>query len=118
MKAQPHGTVITTAKILSKKRNAIAAFVRAVARAEKLIHTDPTKTEELFKSYQPSLDAKTVQALMPVLRKEIPAVPVLTKDGYAKTLHFHQVAGLAKNAPDYATMTDNNFAAKAISAKG
>ena len=114
MTDQPHALALSTAKIVKEKPEAIAAFVRAVAKAEQLIHSDPAKTEELFKKYQASLSPDTVSRLMPVLQKEIPQTPVVSEDGYAKTLKFHQVAGLAKNAPDYATMTGDNLAGKAL----
>ena len=114
MTDQPHAVAITTGKILKAKSKAIAAFVRAIGKAEALIHNDPTTMATLFKKYQSSLDPNTVQALLPVLEKEIPSTPVLTAAGYAKTLKFHQVAGLAKHAPSYATMSGNDFASKAL----
>ncbi|HET6743051.1 MAG TPA: hypothetical protein VFH76_29130, partial [Kribbella sp.] len=114
MSAQPHGLALSTAGILKKKPEAMAAFVRAIGRAEKLIHDDPAKTRQLFQKYQSSLDPKTVEAMLPVLQKEIPQTPVITADGYAKAVKFHQVAGLAKNPPDFATITEQDFITKAL----
>lgn len=111
---QPHSAAITTDKTLKQKSKALAGFVRAIARAEKLIQTDPAKTKDLLTKYDSSLEPKTVDALIPVLQKEVPGSPVLTSDGYAKALRFHQLAGLAKQPPDYATMTGNQFADQAV----
>ena len=114
MSKQPHGLALSTGDILKKKPEAMAAFVRAIGQAEKLIHDNPDKTRQLFQKYQGSLDPKTVEAMLPVLRAEIPESPVITEDGYAKAVKFHQVAGLAKNPPDFATITDNDFITKAL----
>jgi ABC-type nitrate/sulfonate/bicarbonate transport system substrate-binding protein len=114
MSAQPHGLALSTGAILKQKPEAMAAFVRAIGRAEKLIHDDPDKTRQLFQKYQSSLDPKTVEAMLPVLQSEIPASPVVTADGYAKAVKFHQVAGLAKNPPDFATITEQDFISKAL----
>lgn len=114
MADQPHAVAISTAEIVEQKPEALAAFVRAIARAQELIHTDPQRTEELFRSYQESLDDKTVELLLPVLQQEVPETPVLTEDGYARTLEFHQIAGLAQSAPDWATITADDFAGRAL----
>lgn len=114
MTAQPHAVAITTGKILKQKSKAMAAFVRAVGSAETLIHNDPQKAADLFRSYQKSLAPATVTAMLPLLATEVPTTPVLTEQGYDKTLKFHQVAGLAKDAPDYATMSGNDFATTAL----
>jgi ABC-type nitrate/sulfonate/bicarbonate transport system substrate-binding protein len=115
MTNQPHGVAFTTGAILKEKPKQLAAFVRAIALAEKLIHSDPQKAAALFKTYQSSLAPKTQAEMLPVLEKEIPDTPVLTQQGYAETLRFHQIAGLAKDAPDYATVSGDDFAAKALS---
>lgn len=114
MTDQPHGLMISTAKILKDKPKQLAAFVRAIGLAETFIHSNQQQTAALFKSYQSSLAPKTVAAMLPVLEQEIPTSPVLTQAGYAETLKFHQIAGLAKNAPDYDTMSGDDFAGKAL----
>jgi NitT/TauT family transport system substrate-binding protein len=114
MSDQPHGVAISTAKIVQEKPAAIEAFVRAIGKAQQLIHDDPARTAELFRAYQESLDDRTVEAMLPVLQREVPATPELTEDGYRRTLEFHQVAGLAKTAPDYATISGENLAGKAL----
>ncbi|TCM42485.1 ABC transporter substrate-binding protein [Kribbella sp. VKM Ac-2568] len=114
MSAQPHGLALSTGDILKRKPAAMSAFVRAIAQAEKLIHDDPQKTRQLFQKYQSSLDPKTVAAMLPVLQAEIPTAPVMTEDGYAKAVKFHQVAGLAKNPPEFATITGDDFISKAL----
>lgn len=115
MSAQPHGLALSTASVLKNKPKAIAAFVRAINSAEQLIHNDPQKTAELFHKYQSSLDDGTTAKLLPVLEKEIPDSPVLTADGYAKAVKFHQTAGLAKHPPTFATITDNDLISKVLS---
>lgn len=114
MADQPHAVAISTAEIVEEKSEALAAFVRAVAKAQELIHSDADRTAELFRSYQDSLDDRTVELLLPVLQQEVPETPVLTEDGYQRTLAFHEVAGLAENAPDWATMSADNFAGRAL----
>lgn len=114
MTDQPHAVAISTAEIVEQKPEALAAFVRAVARAQELIHADRERTAELFRSYQESLDDRTVELLLPVLQQEVPDTPVLTQEGYQRTLEFHQVAGLAENAPDWATMSGDDFAGQAL----
>ena len=105
---------LTTQSVLDEKGEAVQGFVRAIGKAEALIHDNPQKARELFMKYQSALDASTIDSLMPVLEKEVPADPRLTEDGYAKTLKFHQVAKLAKSAPTWAEMSGNDFAGKAL----
>ncbi|MPZ29025.1 MAG: ABC transporter substrate-binding protein [Micromonosporaceae bacterium] len=114
MTDQPHAVAISTAEIVEDKPEEMAAFVRAIARAQELIHVDRARTAELFGTYQSSLDPNTVELLLPVLQREVPDTPVLTEEGYAKTLDFHRVAGLAENAPDFATMSGDDLAGRAL----
>jgi NitT/TauT family transport system substrate-binding protein len=96
-----HGIVFTTQSVLDDKGAAVAAFERAIARAEQTIHGDPALVAKLLAKYAPKMNADTVKALVPVLQREIPDNPGLTQQGYDLSVTFHDQTGLIKNAPAF-----------------
>jgi len=96
------------------KGKAVGAFLRAIAKAEQTITTDPVKTEQLLQKYQSTLPPATVKALVPVLQKEIPSSPAPTEQGYQKSADFHQQSGLIPSPPPFATMVPSAFISTAL----
>jgi ABC-type nitrate/sulfonate/bicarbonate transport system substrate-binding protein len=108
MSGQAHGVVFTTDDVLKKKRKAIDGFVTAIAKAEKLIHSDEAKTRTLLAAYQKTLSAQTVSSMVPILEKEIPQNPALSQAGFQKAVAFHKQSGLISTPPPYSSVTESH----------
>ncbi|WP_305783074.1 ABC transporter substrate-binding protein [Symbioplanes lichenis] len=96
-----HGVVFTTQKVLDRKGAAVTAFVRALAAAEQAIHGSPDAVGALLQKYQTTMDAETVQALVPVLQQEIPDSPVPREAAYTVSATFHRASGLVAAPPAF-----------------
>jgi len=117
LKGQAHGAVMALNSDIEKKPEAFKRFVKALADAETFIH-DPAqsqKVQSLFADYAGIQDKKTLQAVYEIMLKEIPSTPVMTAQGYAAAVNFHQTAGLIKGTPpSYDTATSSNLAGRAL----
>jgi len=109
-----HGALFTTQDVIDRKGKAVGAFLRAIAKAEQTITTDPVKAQQLLQKYQSTLNPATVKALVPVLQKEIPTSPAPTEQGYQKSADFHQQSGLIPSPPPFATMVPSAFISTAL----
>lgn len=109
-----HGVLFTTQNVIDRKPMAVAAFLRAIATAEKLITSNPAETKELLQKYQKTLPESTVDALVPVLQKEIPADPLPVEGAYDKSAAFHQDSGLVSSPPSFSDLTPTNWISSAL----
>jgi ABC-type nitrate/sulfonate/bicarbonate transport system substrate-binding protein len=104
LKGELHGAVFTTTEVVSRKGKAVAAFYRAIAKAEQTIHGDPAKVEALLQKYQTTMNTDAVKALVPALQAEVPTDPAPDRAGYDKAVKFHEETGLIKDAPAFDTL--------------
>lgn len=113
------GVAFTDAAVLANKKQAIEAFVAGIAKAEHLIHTASTATVSgLLKDYLPDLQPNMVAAVIPLLRSEVPATPVVLASRYQIAVNFHKAAGLITDPPSYGTMVDSSLIAAAMRMAG
>ncbi|GAB3575910.1 hypothetical protein GCM10027445_39100 [Amycolatopsis endophytica] len=101
LKGALHGVVFSTRKLLDRKKTEFAAFQRAVGRAMTDIHGDPAGARELLGQYLKSTDAAALDALLPILRDEVPPGPEVQQASYDVARKFHLDSGLVKKAPEY-----------------
>ncbi|HEX6355925.1 ABC transporter substrate-binding protein [Actinophytocola sp.] len=104
-----HGVTFSTRKLLDRKKDEIVGFQRAMTRALTDIHGDPTQARDLLGRYLKETDPKALDALMPILTKEIPASPDLDERAYRTALRFHLDSGLVREAPAYADVIPEAF---------
>jgi NitT/TauT family transport system substrate-binding protein len=96
-----HGVVFSTQKLLDRKPAELAAFNRAIARALADIHGDPAQARNLLGKYLENTDAAALDALVPILGREIPHTPLVERASYDTARSFHLDSGLVKKAPTY-----------------
>ncbi|GAA5123850.1 ABC transporter substrate-binding protein [Pseudonocardia adelaidensis] len=96
-----HGVVFSTEKLLDRKPAELAAFNRAIARALGDIHGDPAQVRDLLGRYLENTDAAALDALVPILGREIPPTPHVERASYDTARAFHLDSGLVKKAPTY-----------------
>jgi len=111
------GVAFTTQSVLSRKGKAVAAFLRAVAKAEQLIHTDAATTQQMLAAYQPAMKPATVQKLVPILQQEIALTPAFTEQGYQTIVTFHTSSGLATSAPSFQDVVPADWMQQALAGK-
>ncbi|MEU3454966.1 ABC transporter substrate-binding protein [Micromonospora sp. NPDC006766] len=109
-----HGALFTTRDVIDRKGKAVAAFLRAIAKAEQTINGDPAKTGELLQKYQKTMNPQTVEALVPVLQAEIPDAPTPNEAGYNVSADFHRQTGLVPNPPAYADIVPSEWITSAL----
>jgi NitT/TauT family transport system substrate-binding protein len=109
-----HGIVFTTQDVIDKKGPAVAAFLRAIKKAEELIQGDPAKVTTLFEAYQASMEPATVKALIPIIQQEMPKTPQPIEKGYDQSADFHLKTGLVAKAPSYKDIVPDAWIAKAL----
>jgi NitT/TauT family transport system substrate-binding protein len=102
MKGALHGVVFSTQKLLKKKAKEAEGFQSAMKRAQADVQGDPDKVRELLEKYLKDTDAKALDALVPILRKEMPESPSVERGPYETARRFHQASGLVKDAPKFA----------------
>jgi NitT/TauT family transport system substrate-binding protein len=99
-----HGVVFSTKKLLDRKPDELAGFQRAMQRALDDIHGDPKKARALLGAYLKDSNPKALDALVPILAKEVPTSPAVKQGPYDIALKFHLDSGLIKKGPDYAAV--------------
>jgi NitT/TauT family transport system substrate-binding protein len=96
-----HGVVFSTQKLLDRKPAELAAFNRAIGRALSDIHGDAGQARDLLGRYLENTDAAALDALVPILGREIPRAPLVERASYDTARTFHLDSGLVKKAPTY-----------------
>jgi NitT/TauT family transport system substrate-binding protein len=86
---------------ISPVRGDVPAFNRAIARALTDIHGDPAQVRSLLGRYLENTDAAALDALVPILGREIPLTPQVERVSYDTARTFHLDSGLVKKAPTY-----------------
>lgn len=110
-----HGVVFSTKAALKSKGPAISAFLRGIQRAEVLIHNaSPVTLTKLLAKYQVGMNPATLEALVPILQKEIPASPLPTETGFGKSAAFHKLTGLVTKVASYTQIVPLAFIAKSL----
>ncbi|QPP09633.1 ABC transporter substrate-binding protein [Streptomyces bathyalis] len=96
-----HGVVFSTQKLLKKKSKEVKGFQSAIKRAQQDVQGDPGKVRELLEKYLKDSDPKALDALVPILRREMPQSPELKKEPYEVARQFHEDSGLVKKTPEF-----------------
>jgi ABC-type nitrate/sulfonate/bicarbonate transport system substrate-binding protein len=71
---------------LGPQRPTVAALVRAIARAESLVHTDLAATEDAVMRAIPWMDRRHLHTLLALYQSAVPLVPRVSVDGLAPAL--------------------------------
>ena len=97
-----HGVVFTTQRIIDKKPQEVAAFQRALERAQRHIHAaDPTEITAMLTAYLKGIDPKALTELPALMRTEIPETIGFTRTSFDTAIAFHRTTGLVKHLPAY-----------------
>ncbi|WP_433476258.1 ABC transporter substrate-binding protein [Spirillospora sp. CA-142024] len=104
-----HGVVFTTKSLMDKKQKEIAAFQRALARAQRDIHEHPDEIPGLLAAYLKGTDPKALTDLPPIVQREIPAQIGFTRASYDSAIEFHRTTGLVKRLPAYEEIVPPNL---------
>jgi NitT/TauT family transport system substrate-binding protein len=94
-----HGVVFSTQKLLNRKQKELAGFQRAMRRALADVHGDDART--LLGQYLKGTDPRALDAVVPILRREVPTDPAVQRASYDTAREFHLDSGLVRRAPTY-----------------
>ncbi|MEO3872793.1 ABC transporter substrate-binding protein [Nonomuraea sp. B12E4] len=104
-----HGVVFTTQATLDRKAKEVAAFQRAVGRAQRLIHEQPGEVRPLLAEYLEGTDPAALAKLPPLMGEEIPKEIGFTRASYDAAIEFHRATGLVKRFPAYEEIVPENL---------
>lgn len=108
---QIHG-VFADRTFAKNHRAQVEGVVRAIAKAETLLRTDPNKAIAALMTDLPARDRKKLEALIPIYARAIPATPKVSAPAMKKELDLfpahHQKPDLT--GIDLATFVDDSFA--------
>ncbi len=104
---QIHALVVRD-DFLGPQRPTVAAMVRAVARAETLVHTDLAATEDAVMRALPSMDRRHLHTLLGIYQAAVPSVPRVSADGLAPALALFPAS---RTAPSLAGVPLRDFIA-------
>jgi len=82
---QIHALVVRN-DFLAAQQQMVAAMVRAIARAEALVHSDLAATEDAVMRAIPSMDRRHLHTLLGLYQAAVPASPRVSVDGLAPAL--------------------------------
>ncbi|HEX8794149.1 MAG TPA: ABC transporter substrate-binding protein [Polyangiaceae bacterium] len=71
---------------LAQHRATVVGMVRAIARAEKLVHTDLAAAEDAVMHAIPTLDRRHLHTLLRIYQPAVPDTPAVSTDGLAPAL--------------------------------
>lgn len=95
-----HGVVFTTAAVLEEKPEEVAAFQRAIERANEDIRDDPEISGPLA-DYLDGIDEEARENLLPLVREQTPEGVGFRRDNVETALEFHESTGLVADPPGY-----------------
>jgi ABC-type nitrate/sulfonate/bicarbonate transport system substrate-binding protein len=104
---QIHALVATRA-FAAAHHDVVAAMVRAIYRAQRLVHGDPARATDAVMRAVSSYDRRHVEALVALYAAAIPATPRVTADGFAPALALYPASG---DAPSLAGIDLRTFVA-------
>lgn len=97
-----HGVVFTTGKLLKKKKKEVDGFQNAIKRAQQDVQGDPDDVRALLEKYLKDTSPKALNALVPMLRREMPQSPKVEQRPYETARKFHLESKLVEKAPEFA----------------
>lgn len=95
----------------------VAAFVRAINRADQLSKTDLTKAGEAAKVMLKNMDSDLYNRAVKSMTPALPATALVPVDGLGKMMHLLTETGYKYQHIDVKNITANDFVAKAIAEK-
>jgi NitT/TauT family transport system substrate-binding protein len=115
MKGQVQGTIYARPDVIDRRENDLAAFVRAIARAESTIKSDPARSRGLLKQYNANLSDASIDALFAAYVPTIPNQARVGVASYEKALAFHRQLGfVGPSGNTYADVVASGIIDKAL----
>jgi len=113
MRGMLYGVIYARSPVIDAKREAVAAFIRAISEAEAFIHDEPKQTATLLKAFL-KLDGATTVAVAKAAMQALPASPLVDQKAYQVANDFHVKAGLIAVPLAYSDLVDTYTMNKAL----
>jgi ABC-type nitrate/sulfonate/bicarbonate transport system substrate-binding protein len=95
-------------RMASAEREKVTAMVRAIARAQRLIHRDQKGTTEALLREFPDMDRRHVETIVAIYEPAIPHTPRVSADGFKPALELFPAT---RKAPDLSGIDLQDFVA-------
>jgi ABC-type nitrate/sulfonate/bicarbonate transport system substrate-binding protein len=103
--------LVARKEMIASQRPVVTAMVRAIARAEQLVHADPAAAEEAVMTALPKLDRHHVHTLLGLYTAAVPDTPRVHAEGLAPALALFPAN---RKAPSLDGVTLADFVAPAL----
>ena len=118
MREQIQGVIYVKPDMLTRRPDAVVAFVRAIARAERLLHRNTSLARTLLKQYDNALSDPAIDLLLAAYLPVLPQEADIAANSYEKALQFHRLTGFAgPTGNSYADVVDTTTLLKAMRTK-
>jgi NitT/TauT family transport system substrate-binding protein len=118
MRGQIQGVIYVKPDMLAKRPDAVVKFVHAIARAETLLHSNPTLARTLLKQYDNALSDPAIDLLLKAYLPVLPQQADIAANSYEKALQFHRLTGFAgPSGNSYQDVVDTPTLLKAMRTK-
>lgn len=110
MRDVPYSGMVTTRRTLQSQPDAIAAMVRALARAMAMTRQDGARTSQLVRKLFPQTDPKLFDVIEPRYRAAASTTPVLTAPQYQRLVDWLNITAPKPVRVTFQDFVDNRFA--------
>ena len=118
MREQIQGVIYVKPDMLTRRPDAVVGFVRAIARAERLLHRNTSLARTLLKQYDNALSDPAIDLLLAAYLPVLPQEADIAANSYEKALQFHRLTGFAgPSGNNYADVVDTTTLLKAMRTK-
>jgi NitT/TauT family transport system substrate-binding protein len=118
MREQIQGVIYVKPDMLARRPDAVVAFVRAIARAERLLHRNMSLARTLLKRYDNALSDPAIDLLLAAYLPVLPHEADIAANSYEKALEFHRLTDFAgPSGNSYADVVDTTTLLKAMRTK-
>jgi NitT/TauT family transport system substrate-binding protein len=118
MREQIQGVIYVKPDMLARRPDAVVAFVRAIARAERLLHRNTSLARTLLKRYDNALSDPAIDLLLAAYLPVLPHEADIAANSYEKALEFHRLTDFAgPSGNSYADVVDTTTLLKAMRTK-
>jgi NitT/TauT family transport system substrate-binding protein len=107
LRGDVHGICYTKQSVIDSNPQAIAAYIRAINKAEVFIQNDPAETKKLLNSYL-GLGQSVTDAVYNAQIAGVAHNPQISQSAYTVAGDFHVKAGLVSLVPSYGLLVASN----------
>ncbi|MQA08011.1 MAG: ABC transporter substrate-binding protein [Pseudonocardiaceae bacterium] len=106
-----HGVMFSTQQLLDRKPDELEGFNRAIRRALRDVHDDPSRARSLLGKYLTKSSPDALDTIVPILGSEMAKEHTVRRKSYDTAVRFHIDSGLIEKDPGYESLIPESLRA-------